>query len=67
MFDDDRAKLPLFYRRRAGPHGECDEVSVGPSAVCIFRWITVLLIVLLLALAGASPSVLLRLLLKAWL
>ena len=55
--------LPLFYRKRICANGESDEVSVGPSVVCIFRWIVILAITALLFLVGARPSELLRFLL----
>jgi len=56
--------LPLFYRRRTGANGESDEISLGPSAVCIFRWVVALIITAALVLGGATPSVLMRFLLR---
>jgi len=60
-----REVVPLFCRRRTRKNGECDEISVGPSAVCIVRWFVVLLLALLLSMAGVGPARLCQLLLRA--
>jgi hypothetical protein len=56
--------LPLFYRRKTHANGESDEISLGPSVVCIFRWLVVLILVALLMLGGARPQVLVHFLLR---
>jgi hypothetical protein len=70
MSDDDRSRprgaqtceaLPLFYRKKVGVNGESEEISLGPCAVCIVRWVIgVIAILVLLSFGGADPSVILR-------
>ena len=55
--------LPLFYRKKTRSNGESDEISFGPCAVSIVRWLIILIIMILLVLAGARPTVLLHYLL----
>lgn len=56
--------VPLFYRKRTCKSGESEEISLGPSVVGIYRWTVILIIVAVLILAGAQPSILLKFLLR---
>jgi len=55
----------LFYRKRTGKNGEYEEVSLGPSAVGLLRWIIALLMAALLLAGGVGPAAISRLLMKA--
>ena len=75
MFDSHPAKsqqghpsetLPLFYRKKTGVNGETDEISLGPSVVCIFRWIAFIVAAALLVLSGADSSILVKFFLRAF-
>lgn len=63
---DELDAQPLFYRRRRSPTGECEEISLGPSVVCIFRHLLILLLAVLFLLAGVEPAGLLRFVLRLW-
>jgi hypothetical protein len=58
--------LPFFYRKKTGANGESDEISLGPSVVCIFRWIAFIIAAALLLFGGADSSKLLKLLLRVF-
>jgi hypothetical protein len=75
MFDEHPARLPgkradgllpLFYRKKTGANGESDEISLGPSVVCIFKWMVGVIVASLFMLRGADSSVFVRLLLRLW-
>lgn len=54
----------LFYRKRTNSFGECEEVSLGPSAVRVMRYVAVLLLAALLLCAGARPEALFQVFVK---
>jgi hypothetical protein len=57
--------LPLFYRKKTRPNGESDEISVGPCAVRIVRWICALIAIAMVVMMGeASSTLLLKFLLR---
>ena len=57
--------LPLFYRKKTGPNGESDEISVGPCAARIFTCVVRLIVLSgLFIFGGVQSSVLWRFLLR---
>ncbi len=60
-----REVLPLYYRKRTRSNGQSDEVSLGPCAVCLFRWAIVLILGIgLIALGDEGRSFLVRIFLR---
>jgi len=56
---------PVFYRKRTNSQGDSEELTIGYSAVLVFKWISVLLTVVgAVAYGGASWPSMLRMLMK---
>jgi hypothetical protein len=54
---------PLFVRRKIAANGETDELSLGPSAVFVCRWLVILILGGLMVLKGGNIWTFLRFLL----